>query len=432
MPWKFQRWIFKKTTAGYAPPTIAVQRGETPFTPPPETHSVVSVIDQFHALDRALIDTSLIYIKPQRNHKGKKMTQDIYKKLANVMDTLPNGFPATESGVEIKILKMIFSPEDAELFCDLRLSFETAEQIAERTGRPLEGLDERLKRMWENGQLFGVDFGTVRVYRIMPWVFGIYEFQLKRMNREFAELCEEYEKTFGPQFFDTQVPLMKVVPVEKEIFAGEVSLPYEQVSAIIETGQSFGVNDCICKKEQALLGHRCDRPMEVCLAIAPMPNFFDHHPLVARAISKQEAYDILKLSEESALVHLTGNVEKGHYYICNCCGCCCGILRGIKQYGVSGGVNSSYYAVIDEEECVGCGVCADERCQVAAIEETDGKYAVIREKCIGCGLCVSTCPSSAVSLVRKKAEDIVLPPEDENDWFRKRGRLCGVDFSKYA
>ncbi len=360
------------------------------------------------------------------------MSEDVYKKLANVLDTLPNGFPASDTGVELNILKTVFKPEDAELFCDLRLSFETAEQIAQRTGRALKGLDDHLKRMWENGQIFGVDFGTVRVYKMMPWVFGIFEFQLKHMTKDFAEMCREYETTFGPQFFDSKVPLMNVVPVEREINSNEVTMPFEQVSAIIEKGQSFAVNECICKKEHALLGKPCDRPLEVCLAIAPVPNLFDDHPLKARPITKQEAYDILKMSEEQGLVHLTSNIEKGHYYICNCCSCCCGVLRGVNEYSGAKGVNSNYYAVIDPEECVSCGVCKDERCQVYAIEEKEDVYEVNKDKCIGCGLCVSTCPSDAISLIRKNAEDIVLPPVDENDWYRRRARMRGVDYSKYA
>ena len=360
------------------------------------------------------------------------MSDDVYKKLASVLDTLPNGFPASDTGVELKLLKMIFTPEDADLFCDLRLKFETAEQIAVRTGRSLEGLDDHLRQMWEKGQVFGVDFGAVRVYKMVPWVFGIFEFQLKQMTKEFAELCKEYETTFGPQFFESKVPLMSVVPVEAEVSANEVTLPFDQVSAIIENGQSFAVNECICKKEHALLGEPCDRPLEVCLAIAPIPNFFDDHPLAARPISKQEAYDILKMSEEAGLVHMTSNIEKGHYYICNCCGCCCGVLRGVKEYGGASAVNSRYYAEINAEECIACGVCADERCQVEAIIEKDEAYFVVKEKCIGCGLCVSTCPSEAITLIRKTAEEIVLPPTDEDDWFRRRAKMRGVDYSRYA
>ena len=80
------------------------------------------------------------------------MSDEIYHKLAKVLDTLPSGFPATESGIEIKILKKIFTPEEADLFCDLRLTPENAEQIAKRTGRPIEGLEEMLISMWKRGK----------------------------------------------------------------------------------------------------------------------------------------------------------------------------------------------------------------------------------------------------------------------------------------
>ena len=362
------------------------------------------------------------------------MTDTAYKKLATVLDTLPNGFPATENGVEIKLLKLIFSPDEAELFCHLRLTFETPDQIAKRTGLPLEGLAEKLDIMWRKGQLFGVDFGTVKVFKILPWVFGIYEFQLKHMTREMAELCEEYATTFGPQFFENKPQLMQVVPVEEEISTEnlQIAMPYERISALIEKGKSFAVNDCVCKKEKELLGQRCDKPMEVCLAIAPVPGIFDgDNPLGARPITKEEAYEVLRKSEEAGLVHLTSNFEHGHFYICNCCGCCCGVLRSINEMGINNAVNSHYYAKIDPEACVSCGVCKDERCQIEAIEEKDETYRVLSEKCIGCGICISTCPSEAISLVRKKPEDIVKPPTGETEWFKMRGGMRGVDFSAY-
>lgn len=349
-----------------------------------------------------------------------------YHKLAQVLDSMPNGFPATESGVEIKLLEKIFTAEEAELFCDMRLAFETPEQVAERTGRPLEGLAERLKAMWARGQLFGIDFGTTQVYRALPWVFGIYEFQLKRMDREFAELCEQYGPVFGKQFFQNKPQLMQVVPIEKRIDAHQEAVPYEKVSALIEKGLSFGVSPCICKKEKHLLEKGCDKPLEVCLAIAPIPGVFDNHPLIAKAITKAEAYDVLRISEEAGLVHMTSNVADGHYFICNCCGCCCGVLRAINEYGISEAVNSAYYAEIDPQQCVSCGVCADERCQIAAIEQGAQAYAVIREKCIGCGLCATTCPSEAIRMVRKNQADIRTPPKTEKEWFQLRGQMRGA------
>jgi len=108
-------------------------------------------------------------------------------------------------------------------------------------------------------------------------------------------------------------------------------------------------------------------------------------------------------------------------------------LRGINDLGIAAStvVNSYYYAEIDPDECVACGTCADERCQVNAIEEGEEAYRVIREKCIGCGLCVTTCPSEAIRLVRKPPEEVVPPPKDEDAWFEERGRQRGVDFSGY-
>jgi ferredoxin len=358
------------------------------------------------------------------------MNDDVYHRLARVLDTLPNGFPATESGIEIQLLKKIFRPEDVDLFCDLRLNWETAQQIAERTGRSLADLEDHLAEMQQSGQIFGVDVGGVKIFKMIPWAFGIYEFQLDRMDRELAEMCEAYAKVYGDQFFKNQPQLMQVVPVEKEIQATHEALPYEKVSSIIETGKSFHVQDCICKKEQGLLDNPCNRPLEVCMAIAPIEGVFDDRRN-GRILSKQEAYALIDKCEEDALVHLTWNVKSGHFFICNCCGCCCGVLRSINEWGISNAVNSYYLAEIDPEACAACGTCADERCQVNAIEEGEDAYSVIKEKCIGCGLCVSTCPSEAIQMVRKQPEEIVPPPNDEMDWYEKRGNLRGVDFSKY-
>ncbi len=357
---------------------------------------------------------------------------DVYNRLAKVLDTLPNGFPSTESGVEIRLLKKIFTPEDADLFCDLRLTFETVEQIAERTGRSLDGLEERLTGMQERGELFGLDLGGIKFFRMLPWVFGIYEFQLQRMDRELAEMSEEYMSVYGKQFFENKPQLMQVVPIEREIPNKQEALHYEQVSNIIKNARSFMANECICKKEQGLLDNPCDKPLEVCMAFAPITGVFEDTP-TGRVISREEAYALLNKAEEAGLVHLTWNIENGHFFICNCCGCCCGVLRSINELGLSASdvINSYYYAEIDPDECTACGTCMDERCQVRAIEEDGEAYRVIRERCIGCGLCVSTCPSEAVKLVRKSEEEIESPPPDENAWYEERGRRRGVDFSEF-
>lgn len=360
------------------------------------------------------------------------MNEAVYERLAQVLDTLPNGFPRTETGVEIRLLKRIFEPEDAEMFCNLRLRFETSEQVAKRLGRPLEEVEQRLKGMWRRGQIFGVNLGGTNLYRMMPWAFGIYEFQLPHMDRELAQMCEEYMEAYGRQFFSQKPAFMHVVPVEREIQAKHEALPYERVSEIVEKGQDFILNQCICKKEQGLLDNPCSKPIEVCLAISPVPGVFKDTD-TGRVIDRQEAYKVLEKSEEAGLVHLTWNVQNGHFFICNCCGCCCGVLRGINDLKIPATlvVNSSFYAQIDPELCAACGTCAEERCQVGAIEEGEEAYRILQERCIGCGLCVSTCPSEAVSLVRKEPDAIEPPPADEMAWYEQRAKARGVDFSAY-
>lgn len=358
------------------------------------------------------------------------MNDEIYYELAKLLDTLPNGFPATKSGIEIKILKKIFTQEEAELCCRLRLTPETSEQIANRTGLPLEGLEERLTAMWKKGEIQGFSLGGVRMFKLIPWIVGIYEFQLNRMDREFAKLCETYSMHWGRKFFQHGPQIMQVVPIEKELPVHQEALTYQQVSSLIEQSRSFMVNECICKKSQGLLDHPCKKPTEVCLAMAPVPGIFEDHPWGGKVLTREGAYEVLSKAEEAGLVHLTCNVESGHYYICNCCGCCCGVLRAVKMSPVSV-VNSHYHAEIDRDACIACGICADERCQVDAIKKEEGFCTVIKERCIGCGLCATTCPEEAIQLIHKDPKELTRPPKDEQDWLEERARRRGVDFDAY-
>jgi NAD-dependent dihydropyrimidine dehydrogenase PreA subunit len=358
------------------------------------------------------------------------MNDEAYYKLAKVLDTLPNGFPSTESGIEIRLLKKIFEPEEAELFCDLRLTPETAGQISERTNRPLEGLEEKLLSMWGKGELWAFELDGVWKFKMMPWMIGIYLLQRERMDREFAMMAEEYRVHWGRQYLKYGPRITLVVPVEKEIPVKQEALTYLQVSGLIERAKSFAVNECICRKRQGLLGEPCSKPTEVCLMMDAMPGMFEKGPIGGKVITREEAYEVLRKAEEAGLVHMTSNVESGHWFICNCCGCCCGILRPVKM-GLPNLLNSHYYAAIDSEICSACGICADERCQVKAIEKGDQFYSVIEGKCIGCGLCASTCPEKAITMVHKKPEDRSSPLKDQDAWFEERGRQRGVDFSKY-
>lgn len=360
------------------------------------------------------------------------MSDEVYVNLAKVLDTLPNGFKATEDGVEIKLLKKIFTPEQAELYCKLRLKSESAQQIAERTGLPLEGLEEKLQGMITAGQILGIPQGNTTFYKMWPWLFGIWEMQLHRLDKEMVELFEQFHPINGMQFFTDQPQQFRILPIEEEIEQFHQALPYEKVSSIIDNGRSFSIGDCVCKKEKELHDENCDKPLQSCMTIYPFEGAFDNSPH-GKKVTQQEAREALKTFEELGLVHLTINYQKGAVFICNCCSCSCGVLAGINKMGIpaSSVVNSHYYAMVDEELCTLCGICMDERCQVNAIEEGETSYKIIKDKCIGCGLCITTCEDEAIQLVRKEEADIAPPPADEKTWYTERGKKRGVDFSEF-
>jgi len=357
------------------------------------------------------------------------MDEQVYVDLRKLLDTLPNGYPSTDSGVEMRILKKVFTEEEAGLFQKLRLNFETTEQISERTGIDLEYLKRILPVMSDKGQVFGIHLGPVSVYKLLPFVFGIFEFQLNRLDREFVDLFEEYtDIAFGKEFFGHTPAMMKVIPVGVDIPDPSAIEPYDNVSKLIDNAKSWGVSDCICKKSRALEGHRCDKPMEVCLAFAPVEHAFDNEK-GKRALTKEEAHGILKMTEEAGLVHMTSNTRSGHFFVCNCCKCCCHPLRQYNLNRKNAAAKSNYIAVVDRDLCTACEACLD-RCQVKAIKVDD--YATI-DDCIGCGLCSTACPTGAITMVRKAANDLPVVPENELEWFQQRAAARGIgnDYKKY-
>jgi Na+-translocating ferredoxin:NAD+ oxidoreductase subunit B len=358
------------------------------------------------------------------------MNEDIYLNLAGILDSLPNGFPRTESGVEIKLLKKIFAPDEAELFCDLKLVKETAGEISRRTGRPHQGLEAKLNDMWWKGQIECDPTGEEKRYCLAPWIVGIFEFQVRFMDEEFARLHVEYIKSAGLFFMKKKPQVMQVVPIEKEVPDGNEAIPFAQVSALIERSNSFAVNECICKKQAGLIGRECEKPREVCLLIAETPGFYDNHPMAGRIITREEARDILNRAEEAGLVHMTANLQQGHWFICNCCGCCCSQLLAAR-FGMKGAVNSHYHARINVALCRNCGLCSDTRCQIKAVDVVEEHRVINEDKCIGCGLCVSTCPAGAISLIHKSADRIIQPPRDEKEWYRIKAQNEKKDISKF-
>ncbi len=350
------------------------------------------------------------------------MNDDVYERLAEALDKLPNGFPRTPSNVEIRILKKIFSPREASLASQLSGSMKSIDAIAKRIRLPVKEAEIELMEMAKRGLLWPEEEKGKLSFRLAPFIVGIYESQKENMDHEFAHLVEDYMANGGAAgIMKPQPALHRVIPAQKAV-KSELILPYDDVKAILLRSKTFHLRDCICRIQQDHIGRKCDFPLRTCLnfsSVESQPN--------QESISKGEALAFLDKAEEIGLVHTVSNVMKGVGYVCNCCGCCCGILRGITDWGIENSVaHANYYATIDADECLGCGTCR-KRCQVHAISDSNGVSVVDRRKCIGCGLCVTGCPNGAAKLEKKPEEEIVSPPADFEAWEHERLHNRGLD-----
>ena len=353
------------------------------------------------------------------------MSEEMYCKLAQRLDAIPNGFPATQSGVELRLLAKIFTPEEAALASVMRLTREPAADIAARAGVETAAAYRTLKGMVRKG-LVRLKRGEGRlVFGLMPFVVGIYEEQLPRMDAELAALFEAYYQETQAGITRDTPALHRVIPVEKAIpFEVEI-FPYEQAFELLEEAKSWGVRDCICRVQQRLVGKGCDRPVENCLIFAPIEGAFEHSQ-TTRAISKQDALRILGEAEDAGLVHSAANYREQHYYICNCCTCCCGVMRGIAEFGIPTAITSSdFHATVDEDKCIGCGDCI-ERCQFAALSIPEYLCTVDHARCVGCGLCAIACSTGAMHLERRAPGEVPPPPADVKEWRAQRAQQRGI------
>ncbi len=353
------------------------------------------------------------------------MAPDPFKTLADRLNALPNGFPPTADGVELRLLAKLYSPEEATLAAQLRLTYETAAQIAERVGGDAEALYKQLKTMARRG-LIGVQVTEKGLkFGLIPFVVGIFERQMMMMDTGLARLFEDYYKKAFGEVLGADPPLHRVVPVGESIDADIEVLPFESVAAIVNSARAWGVQDCVCRKQKLLVGDPCGHPIQMCLALSEVPNAFAIMPSF-RSLTREGALATLRMAAEAGLVHTVSNQQQGISYVCNCCTCSCAILRGMADLGVANVVaRSAFVNRIDEDACIGCELCI-ERCQFDALK-MDGKLAHADPAvCVGCGVCALACDQGAIHLVRRAKDQILPPPVTRADWRNQRAAARGI------
>jgi Na+-translocating ferredoxin:NAD+ oxidoreductase subunit B len=346
------------------------------------------------------------------------MTEEntIYEALAAHLDRLPAGFPRTSGGVEMRILRRLFNPEEAKLAHLLTVRPESIAAIAARASFDAADLGPKLESMAKKGLIFRYRKGDQAFYMAAQFVVGIWEYHVNDLDPDLIRDMNEYLPYFFDQSIKVKTPQLRTIPISKALPVEQKIMAYDKAREIVLGQEEIIVAPCICRKERQIVGEGCNRPLESCLVFGAGAQYYAENGL-GRRIDHDEALRILDEAEKKGLVLQPSNAQKA-VNICTCCGCCCQILKNLKRLpDPANHVASNYFAGVDQDLCTGCGVCL-ERCQMDAIE-IDETAHIDSNRCIGCGLCVPTCPEEAVSLTAKSEGERRTPPAQFYETYKR-------------
>jgi electron transport complex protein RnfB len=354
------------------------------------------------------------------------LADTIFRKLQKQLDQYSLGFPATETGIEIKILEKLFSVHEAEIFSQLSPRLETPEEIAPRLKMSSEEASKKLREMAGKGLLFSLNKNDTIRYGAIPFVHGLFEFQVTRMDKEFADLVRKYmDAEFKNAMASSASNFLRVIPVQQSVDVQHKIAPYEDAIELLHKAKTIVVTECMCRKSSTMLDKGCDKSHEVCFMFGSMAQYYLDHDM-GREVDVDEASKILAKAHDEGLVTQPATSQNPSG-MCNCCGDCCGPLSSLKSYPKPAEmVFSNHFVKVDESLCTGCETCID-RCQMDAIQmDTSDLAKVNLDRCIGCGLCVSTCSTEAITLVRKSSEAYQVPPETTMEQMLNMAKKRGV------
>jgi len=361
------------------------------------------------------------------------MSEKVWKKVARFY-IKAGKLPIRVSDVITDILKTLITLEQAEFIAQLRKHSYNIDELKTLTNMDEATLINKLNELMDIGVLTGIRSRRtgVTVYRKPPFFPGILEFTLMRgeNNEQTKKLAKLIGNFYDQIIHDTKTNYdqmmiefqkspapTRVIPIEEEIETKEeVVLPYENLENILEQYDTIGLATCYCRHRKDLVGDPCAKTDERrnCLSLGGTAEFLIEHGFAER-ISREEALVILKRAEDGGLVHKAFHTnlepERELDGICNCCKCCCGTFE--IHYG--GGAPlmdiTSHVAKIDEDLCVGCGICVQE-CNAEAIEIIDDIAIIDEDRCIGCGVCAHLCPERAMKLERINTRKAFSPPRE--------------------
>jgi electron transport complex protein RnfB len=347
--------------------------------------------------------------------------QDVYRQLQQHIDNMPVGFPATESGIEIRLLKHLFSPEEAALALYLSALPEPMEKIhsrAKKDGVDLQELRKGLTRMARKGAIHKTRKDGKPCYSKAMLAIGMFEFQVDRLTKGYyADVRQYMNEEFGEAFHTKGTSQMRTIPIGEEVLPERRIGTYDGARALVQKSDGpFAVLNCVCRQGMDLQEEPCRQTdiRETCLVLGSWAESVLRGK-GGRKVSREEMMAILARADEVGMVLQPQNTQDPGF-ICCCCGCCCGVLTSAKKLPRPAEYfDTNYFAEVDPELCLECGTCQD-RCEMEAITFEGEGASVDLLRCIGCGLCVSACPDEAIQMVEKA--DAKDPPRTQGDLYK--------------
>lgn len=346
--------------------------------------------------------------------------EDVYERLRQKLDGMTKGYPRTDHGSELVFLKKVFSVEDAEIFIKLEKGFHTPEQVAGTLGMDLGTASEKLESMGNRGLLYWERDGQRKKYRIIPFIHGIWEFNVDRFTREDAiAMGRFYGDGYGKVLMDYNIPIARVVPIRADTVKDGKLHPYDDIEAIIRRQTLIAACDCACRKVATFSKKPCDcaSDMNVCVVFGPAAEYvLETNVGRPRVLTVDQTLEIVRRDEEVGhFLQAAHAIECSGF--CSCSACHCGFIMASRIHRGTGFESwSNYKCVKDEATCSDCGKCS-ERCPTKAmtVEMVDGekKSGFDKDKCFGCGLCVTTCPTESLVLERKPDDRLMIPVDEK-------------------
>ncbi len=350
----------------------------------------------------------------------------VYRKLQKHLDQMPVGFPATESGVEIRVLKHFFTSEEADIALNLSALPEPVNRIhsrAKHLGLSIAELERALDRLVAKGAILGRTAKEARDgekrYSKAMLAIGMYEFQVDRITEQLQRDLDQYFKEgFADAFHSKKTSQMRTIPINETVIPDRQVDTYDHAKEIVQNSKGpFAVMNCVCRQGKDKLGEPCQQTevRRTCITLKGTARSLTDSG-VASALSRAETLELLDRAEEIGMILQPENTQDPNF-ICCCCGCCCGVLTSAKIFPRPAEyLHSNFSARVDPELCTACETCSA-RCQMDALSLVDEVTRVDLDRCIGCGLCVTTCPTEAIQLEKKPKP--TAPPKDRSSLYRQ-------------